>query len=236
MPRRRSTPKQGWLGLIPLLVVIPCCVSAQTLLLDRGILPESDARTIGIDSKADASSLMGDDFTVGREGETWVIDRLRVWVISDGASSTALGALFQGITFLGGLANDQDTVECACHNLIPLKTGTLAENGSTNADVVVSLGGRPNRWQVDFLNFRWSVPGGAKIQFAIKASPRRSSLHNSSARLLVAAVPVRGEHSLRIFTQEGGLKSFLDKKAQDSGNSLAFGIQVWGHSGPAAAP
>jgi hypothetical protein len=235
MPRRRSAPRQAWLGLIPLLILIPCCVSAQTLLLDRGILPESDTRIIGIDSKADDGSLTGDDFTIGREGETWVIDRIRVWVMSKNASSMALGARFQGITFLGGLANDQDTAECACHNLIPLKIGTLSENGSTNADIVVSQGGTPNRWQVDFQNFRWSVPGVVKIQFAIKASPR-SSQNNSTPRLLVAAVPVRGEHSLRVLTKEGGFKSFLNRKAQDSGNSLALSIQVWGHSGQAAAP
>jgi len=235
MPRRHSTPKQGWLELSPLLVLIPCCLPAQTLLLDRSISPESNARIIGIDSRADFSSLMGDDFTIGRDGETWVIDRIRVWVMSKNTASMALGAFFQGITFLGGLANDQDTVECACHDLIPLKTGTLSERGSTNADIMISPGGISNRWQVDFQNFHWSVPGGAKIQFAIKASPR-SSQNNSPPRLLVAAAPVRGEHSLRIFTAEGAFKSFLNKKAQDSTNSLAFSIQVWGHPSPASAP
>jgi len=58
-----------------------------------------------------------------------------------------------------GLANDQSVAECARHNVLPLKTGTLTEQGSANPDIVVSPGSLPNQWQVDFRNFRWSVPG-----------------------------------------------------------------------------
>ena len=218
-----------WLNTSILLLLIPGPVFSQTLLLDRGVSPGGDSGTTRIEASLDDGSLMGDDFTIGRDGETWIIDRIRTWVTPNPVSATDLGTVFQGITFLGGLANDQAAVECACHNLLALKTGALSEKGSANPDIVIAPGSMPDQWQVDFQNFRWSVPGGAKIQFAIRAVPRRNSQRNSTARLLLTAVPVPGEHSLRIFAPDGGFKSFLDKKAQDSTESLAIAIQVWAH-------
>jgi len=223
--------KQGWLSPAIVLLLIPRCVCTQTLLVNRGVLPGNGARSAGLDSSADDGSMIGDDFTIGREGQIWVIDRIRTWVTAPNASSPPLGALFQEIAFLGGLANDQAAVECACHNLLALKTGTLTEKGSANPDIVVSPGGMPDQWQVDFQNFRWSVPGSTKVQFAIRAVPRRNSQRNSPARLLLTAVPVQGEHSLRIFDRDGGFKSFLEKRAPDSSEPLVIAIQVWAHPG-----
>ena len=56
----------------------------------------------------------------------------RIWVGSDSVSATALGVRFQQIAFLGGLANDQAAVACACHNLVELKAATLSDQGSAN--------------------------------------------------------------------------------------------------------
>jgi len=222
----RSVLKQGRLCLITFFLLSHWCVFSQTPVLDRGVLPDNDARNAGLDSNAADGSLIGDDFTLGREGEVWVIDRIRTWVSTSTASSAAFGDLFQEISFLGGLANDPPAAECVCHNLLSLKTGTLSEKGSANPDIAVSPGSMPDQWQVDFQNFRWSVPGGTKVQFAIKAVPRRNS---QGTKLRLTAVPVQGEHSLRIFTHDGGFRSFLGKKAQNSGGSLAISIQVWAH-------
>ena len=171
MFKRGSTRKQGWLWLIIMFLLVPGCVLSQTLLLDRVVLPRNDARNAGLDSSADDGSLMGDDFTIGRESEIWVIDRIRTWVTTSTATSAALGSAFQDISFLGGLANDPPVPECACHNLLTLKTGILSEKGLANPDILISPGNVPDQWQVDFQNFRWSVPGGTKVQFAIRASP-----------------------------------------------------------------
>jgi hypothetical protein len=220
---------QQWLIIV--FLALPGCAASQALLLDRGLIPDSHTKAIGIDCTGADGSLTGDDFSIGREGETWVIDKIRAWIISP----HAFGAQFQTITFLGGLANDQATVECACHNLLPMKRGMLSDEGSGNPDIVVSSTSVANLWQVDFQNFRWSVPGGAKVQFAIHAVPRGLPQPNPEARPLLAATTVQHAHSLRVFSKEGAFKSFLDKKLPSSGESLVIGIQVWGHPAPKAA-
>ncbi len=192
------------------------------MLVDRGVVRGGDPNMAIVGSGAGDGFLVGDDFTIGRMGETWVIDRIRTWVAGNP------GAKFQKIEFLGGLANDQDTVQCACHNLIPLKTALLSEQGSSNPDIVISPDGEPDRWRVEFQNFGWSVPGGVKIQFALEALPRLNSPRDAAAKLLVAAVPASGQHALRSFTREGAFKAFLHQSAAGS-DSLALGIQVWGH-------
>jgi hypothetical protein len=214
---------------IAMLLLFPGCVTAQAPLLDRGVVSDSYGKTATLDWTAADGSLIGDDFSIGREGETWVIDRVRAWVITSHAFSAALGAQLQRITFWGGLANDQAVVECACHNLRPMKTGRLSEKGSDNPDIVVSPSSVPNLWQVDLQNFRWSVPGGAKVQFAINAVLRNSPQRNSAAKPLLAAVALQDAHSLRIFSQEGAFKSFVNNRLPSSEESLAISIQVWGH-------
>ena len=111
-----SVRKRGWLWFVATLFLVNQCVFSQTLLLDRGVPPGDNARTAEPAPGAAGGSLVGDDFTIGREGEIWVIDRIRTWVSASTASSTDLGALFQEITFLGGLANDPPAPECALHN------------------------------------------------------------------------------------------------------------------------
>ena len=219
--------------LIAGVLLIAPCLLAQTLLLDRGRHSDWPAGDVGrIGWAKDDKAFVGDDFVVGHDGETWVLDKIRTWAVAgSGRSSSAdLGALFGKITLFGALANDQGTVECACHNLIPMKSAVLSTIGSSDPDVAISQSDTlANVWQIDFENLRWSVPGAVTVEFGIKAVERSNAQQKGTFKWLNAVSPTDGDHRLRVFGNDGALLSFLDRKAQNSGTSNAIDLQVWGH-------
>ena len=73
---------------------------------------------------------MADEFSVGREGETWMIDRLRLWIVLDPAAARArtLGEVFRTVSLYGGVAPETDSDpadNCDCHNLPSLEAATF---------------------------------------------------------------------------------------------------------------
>jgi hypothetical protein len=199
------------------------CLCAQTLIFDRGLSANADAP---IGWTEDTQHFVGDDFIVGATGEIWIIDRIRTWVIVDVKEGILLGDLFEKITLWGGLAGDSISdnkgAECACHDTVPLKTGKLSGKASDSPDIQFSQAQDQNHWQIDFNNLRWSVPGGAKLQFGINATGRPSSTKGSFNKWFNCASATPKQHSLRVFSQSGKLESFLE-------NSATLKIQVWGH-------
>jgi len=205
------------------------CV-CEEIVLDRRVNARHIGRTTGLDSARPDGSVVGDDFSIGRDGETWIIDRIRTWVVAPRHhTSDPLGTPMESVEFFGGLANDQATSECACHNLVQMKTWTSSGGSSANPDVVVSPTSSSDLSQVEFRNLQWSVPGGARIQFAIKVVTRGSDRQSPEERPLLATVVLKETHPLRIFSNDGAFKSFLNPGAANHQGTVAISIQVWGH-------
>jgi hypothetical protein len=199
-------------------------LSAQTLLLDRGLhpsglLPKPDLHAAWV---ADKNSVVGDDFTVGNKGEIWFIDTVRVWAIVD----TGPGPLFDKITLFGGLAGQplpKEQLECACHGLVPLKTAGSSGSADVNVSpaphfdgALIQEEGKAFRvLQLEFRNVRWSVPGGLPVQFAVKPETTRAWYNYASE--------MKTPHRLRIFDAAGQLRAFR------GGDENGINLQVWGH-------
>ena len=128
-------------------------VEGQYLLLDRGIKDAPAARaSIGLGDGKN-SGLLADRFQVGRLGENWVLDRLRVW----GSFGTGT---FEKATLFGGLENSDPSpgpFDCDCHNL------TAIQHEARPVQVATAV------WQLDFDHLNWSVPGGVAIEFGVSA-------------------------------------------------------------------
>jgi hypothetical protein len=206
------------------------CLGAQTLIFDRGLPASAD---ILIGWTDDTQHFIGDDFIVGGPEDVWIIDRIRTWVSVEAKDGILLGDIFQKITLFGGLAGDPTSsnkgAECACHDTLPLKIANLDGNASDNPDIQFSQVHNLKVWQIDFNNLRWSVPGGAKLQFGINAISRPLSNQKSFNKLLHCASVVQGKHSLRVFNQSGKLESFLENSGAIPEKSATLNIQVWGH-------
>jgi len=200
-------------------------LSAQVMLVDRGLASgQGEPATrhwAGLHAAwvNDRDSFVGDDFSVGGAGEVWVIDTVRVWSLADKAP----GPLFEKMTLYGGVAGEpvpKEQAECGCHGLTALKTA----GASGSSDVSVSPVGELEYveegitfrvWQLEFRNLRWSVPGGAPIQFAVRTEGARDWFNYAS--------PVKVAHHLRVFDRAGQLRSFL------GGDANGINLQVWGH-------
>jgi hypothetical protein len=164
---------------------------------------------------------IGDDFTVGAAGEVWTIDTVRTWALVEKAP----GRLFDKITLYGGLAGEpvpKEQAECACHGLTALKTGGSSGSLDLSVSAVPSAiaaayedhGKTFGLWQIEFRNLRWSVPGGAGVQFAIKMETPRAWFSYASS--------TNKPHRLRVFDNAGQLRSFITA-AESTVN-----VQVWG--------
>src|SRR5262249_45850628 len=155
-----------------------------------------------------------DDFRVGKKGESWMIDRLRVWAIANAGPNAILGDLYSKMTLFGGLVDTANTnqprspEDCDCHGLIrPIKAVDLDRQkiSPNNPDLKISQvgnGGLAGKTllQIDFENLRWSVPGGSDVQFGIQAAGRSNT--TGVAPWLNYSVPGENDH-LRVFENSG---------------------------------
>jgi hypothetical protein len=203
--------------------VLSGCLSAQTLIFDRGI---SNDTNISLGWTEDNQHFIGDEFIVGTKGEVWIIDKIRTWAVVENKDGLSIEDLFKKIELFGSLAEDAlpnpDAATCACHDAIILKAANLREKFTDNSDVQISPSPGLKLWQIDFNNMRWSVPGGAKLQFGINAILRTPSEQNSAYFWLNSASTLPAKRPLRIFTQSGKLELLR-------GYPAAINIQVWGH-------
>jgi len=220
--RNRSAGKQPWRLVRGLACSLALCsvITAQVMLFDRGLQPGADTATsLTVRLPAGSEGFIGDEFTVGEPGESWVIDAVRTWAVQPpdrAAPTVALADLFDKISLYGGLASDppsKDEVVCGCHAL-----PALSRDGHVSAVSGAPESARPRGvWQVDFDSLRWSVPGGVRLQFGVEAEGRGGAhvwFNHVSA--------TKAAHRLRVFGPTAMLESWLDEPASIS-------VQVWGH-------
>lgn len=243
---------------IPVLFLLPVCLVGASLpggalLVDRGLpsrsTPSSPA-TVRVGWPANGVYI-ADRFALGRPGELWVIDKVRVWAVPglEVGRPGALGDLFEKITLLGGIESEtqpatpqQAALVCACHGPVPIAATAVSRGSSASQDSHVVLtpvtsadgasfnesGRLLSVWQVDFQDLLWNVPGGVNLQFGVYGAGLPQAGGKSKRVWFNLASHVSGEHELRLF-ETGGSPVVPAAGALPGDKSLGINVQVWGH-------
>jgi hypothetical protein len=208
---------------IAILLTLVMPLWAQRPAFERGTPDSAVPKTVNW-PKTDGSFL-ADDFNIGKKGEIWHIDAVRIWIVSDANldDPAVFKSVYSKIALFGGIAdanfsNGAKAPDCDCHGVIPI-----------NADLKVSA--VPTRrssagkrvYQLDFSNLRWSIPAGA-VQIGIQATlqPKAAGPHSWS----IVTQPGEAFH-LRVFDKEGRLISPYDFQNHAP---LRIALRVWAHS------
>src|SRR5689334_11740963 len=131
------TRRLTWFSLFTILFSIQA--HAQVLVADRG--PQHSTGHGSVGWTRDDKALLADDFQIGKQGEVWMIDRVRTWVVVKSARNTPAD-LYSNLTLLGGLVDPANSnkpkppEDCDCHGMIrPVKSVDL---GGVRPDLKIS--------------------------------------------------------------------------------------------------
>lgn len=234
--------------LLPVLfcVVVPSVVQGQSLVVDRHSpgLPEfSHPSTWGaLGWYQNDQSFLADDFHLGKNGEVWIIDTIRTWIIADSnlEAPGTLNSLYSKITLYGGIADsnfskDAKAPDCDCHGVLSIKTvdldrvrwvsgaGDLKITDARGSGASASPTSVKRLFQAEFTNLHWSVPGG-DVQFGIQAIPRSVT---TGKRAAWTSYGKSGEaYHVRVFSKDLRLASVYDLKGVPP---RRISVQVWAH-------
>jgi hypothetical protein len=224
--------KVVWCGLfIPALLICGDSPRNQLLVVDRGPAGSGTARSVAV-RRTQGSGFVGDHFRIGESADVWIIDTIRIWVLSGNppASETALGNLLESISLFGGIEaappppGQPPQPECDCHNLMTIKTAQFRPGTDElqNGDIVITRGG--GALTVDFQNLHWSVPGGVDLQFGAMGKARREA----QPWIMQATTSIE-PHQLKLFDEKGKLEG--PYAIED--RTVALNVQVWAHKSAA---
>jgi hypothetical protein len=211
MPKRISR-------ILPIGLAMPVlALSAQQILMvDRA--PGSDG---GISlGRTKSPGFPGDHFSLGAQGEVWIIDSIRVWG-TPAVSGAQPGDVYAKFILFGGIESPPPAPgqpECDCHNLMAIRTSP--------SGTVLSRAGS-GLWQLDFTDLHWSVPGGVQIQFGVMTVARPAP--GGVPAWLNQAGRTGTSHQLRLFDEKGRLDGPIDSEGPAADPNLGIHVQVWGH-------
>jgi hypothetical protein len=201
------------------LAAILACASlqAQTLAVDRGAaLPAAGVR-VGWSREP---GLVADHFQIGKPGEVWIIDRIRIWALPDAPGPA--GDLYEKLTLFGGIEAAPPAPgqpECDCHRLLTLKTAVLRAGAEQPAGGDVRIvQAAPGVWEVEFKRLHWSAPGGVPLQFGVAGTGRGRAWYNYASR-------TDSLHRLQVFDAAG---RFAHRYPAEDPH-LGINVQVWAH-------
>jgi hypothetical protein len=165
----------------------------------------------------------GDFFRLGEKGETWMIDRIRLWFVpAEGrACGKELGDSIEKLTLLGALDNPPVPGEpaCDCHALVSLAVAPFQPGSSETRNPNVSMAKEGGAWRVDFQNLRWSVPSASDVLFSLRAKARAKSSCAVEKGWSLATAP----GAVRLHVQDvKGVPAGLAE-----GEARPIAIQVW---------
>jgi hypothetical protein len=218
---------------LSILCLVIQAVYGQALLVDRSLSAGQAMVRLGV-----PQGFLGDRFALGARGEVWVVDRLAVWAVADPNREEAerLGDLFGSVKLFGGIEAELPAPgqpaqpDCACHNLVVLKSGTLRPgmDAADTAEIQISAAGR-GTWRVEFNGVRWSVPGGVPLQFGILATGRTAGQGQPRPVWFNSAAANPASHDLRLFDGSGKLLGRYAPDGLPLDPAVGFHVQVWGH-------
>jgi hypothetical protein len=233
------------------LLVLPALAADSGLAVDRG-LPQVNLNNVSGNSRANVrwtgreKGFVGDDFTIGAPGETWVIDTIRTWAVPQipVTSTKHLGDLFQDVRLYFGQA--------ATTSLTPIAATTLGEGSdqSQNANITITdlttsgsvipyddFGASLRIWQVEF-NVNTLVSGGVKYAFGVwgmgRAVPDTEDQiqpwFNLASNAPLSATREDGaDGALRLFDGGGRFDGTFDSSGKNWDKSSDINVQVLAH-------
>jgi hypothetical protein len=238
----------------------PVFAAGPALVVDRG-LSQANLNNAAGDYRSNVrwslydSGFLGDDFSIGAAGESWVIDTIRVWTVP-GVNATDpehLGDFYQDVRlYFGGPASEGSGRVEVNGGLTPIATGMLARgsNQASNANIVISdatesgvipyddFGTNMRVWQIDFTHLNLQVQGGVKYQFGAfglgRALPDKAgktyAWFNAAANAELAAAKQDGaDGQMLLFTSGGKFKRTFDGKGAGWNKSSDINVQVFAH-------
>ena len=165
-----------------MVLALPAFSADPQLVFDRG-LPQANLNNSSGSARSNVrwgwyhQGFLGDDFTIGRPGEHWVIDSIRTWAVPgvEGAVFPHLGDYYQDVRLHFG-QGDVTPVSSA-----QLKAGSdetsspniqvtdASQNGAQTYD---DFGTPLHIFQIDFTNLNLAVDGGVKYRFGVWGNGR----------------------------------------------------------------
>lgn len=228
----------------------PALGAAPALVVDRG-LPQANLNVASGDYRSNIrwslydSGFVGDDFTVGAAGESWVIDTIRVWTVPGvhAVNPEHLGDFYQDVRlYFGG----EDS------GLTPLVAGKLTPGSdqTSNASISISdpsasgavsyeeFGTNLRVWQIDFTQLNLAVQGGVKYRFGAwglgRAVPNETGktyawFSAASNAPLAVANQDGSDGQMLLFTSGGRFKSAFRGKGAGWDKESDVDVQVFAH-------
>ena len=191
------------------------------------------------------SGFLGDDFTVGEQGTSWVIDTIRVWTVP-GVNATDpehLGDFYRDVRlYFGGADSGLTPVVTAlltpgsdqASNPNVRITDTAAAGGARYED----FGTNMRVWQIDFTQLNLTVQGGAKVRFGAWGLGRPVSgkvdktyaWFNAATNAELAYSRQDGaDGEMLLFTSGGKFTGAFDGKGAGWDKSSDINVQVFAH-------
>ena len=190
---------------------------------------------------------VGDDFTIGAPGETWVIDSIRTWTAPPmlTTSSKHLGDLYQDVRLYFGPSGNA---------LTPIQTSTLSKGSDAADKAAVKItdltqsGATPYEefgknlrvMQVEFTGLNMMVQGGTKYAFGVwgmgrpvaDAPDKIYSWFNLGSNAALSAARQDGaDDTLLLFDGGGKFEGPFNSKGQQWDKSSDINVQVFAHRG-----
>ncbi len=237
-------------GGVLFLFALSASAADTMLVVDRG-LPQSNLNSVSGNSRAnirwssEEQGFVGDDFTIGAPGETWVIDSIRAWSAPPIAvgSSKHLGDLYQDVRLYLGSASTA---------LTPVLSTTLRhgsdspENGSVVITDLTRNGATPYEefgkdlrvMQIEFTNLNKTVQGGVKYGFGVWGMGRPAAgkqdkiypwFNLGSNAALSAARQDGADDTLLLFDGGGKFDSTFNSNGTQWDKSSDINVQVFAH-------
>lgn len=217
-----------------------------TLVVDRGLPRANWNNSAGATARANvrwtlySDGFAGDDFVIGKPGEKWVVNTLRVWAVPGafGSDPAFLGDVYQDLRlYVGGPGED----------LTPVASGRFARgsNAVDGADVVITeatdvplyenFGMDLKIYQIEFRNLNLRVEGGQTYRFGAWGMGRNVGekgeiypwfTHGSNATQ--GEAPADGaDGKLLLFESAGRYAKEYDATGAAWNKSSDLNVQIW---------
>lgn len=232
------------------LFALPASAANSVLVVDRG-LPQANVNSASVDSRSnirwssEEHGFVGDDFTIGAPGETWVIDSIRTWAVPSMTvtSSRHLGDLYQDIRLYFG---------SSASALTPIVATTLREGSDRPENSAVRItdltqnGAAPYQesdrnlrvLQIEFTRLGQTVRGGSKYAFGVwgmgRAVPDQEGKiypwFNLGANAALSGVQQdSADDTLLLFDGGGRFEETFNSNGKQWNKSSDLNVQVFAH-------
>jgi len=228
----------------------PVFAADPALAVDRG-LAQANLNNAAGDYRSNVrwsfydSGFLGDDFSVGAAGESWVIDSIRVWTVPGAASTEPqhLGDFYQDVRlYFGGDRESLTPIVAAQLHAGSdavanphVRISDLTKSGAASYD---DFGTNLHVWQVDFTGLSLAVQGGVRYSFAAfglgrpmpNLAGKTYAWFNAASNAEFSDVRQDGaDGKMLLFTSGGKFESVFDGKGAGWDKSSDIDVQVFAH-------